>query len=139
MVIEIPIRSIVAQASHDGIWSLPRGRHQVVLNSFFHHPSLSPPSSFLDTISWLQISSTNPKLKTICHILLQATFYGLWQERNSRLRTGNIKLVYVLIKEIKVLVGLDKQGHCSLAFRRASTTDQDSYIYIWYKAFLFAG
>lgn len=76
---------------------------QEIMSTFFNHPSFTPPSDFAAVINWLPSASTNAKVKTICHLLVQAIAYVLWRERNSRYYTSVTKPYQVLVKEVKTL------------------------------------
>lgn len=109
-----------------------------VWNSFFHHPSLSPPVSYTAALDWLRSCSSNPKLKTICHLLYQSTIYTLWRERNSRMHAGPSKPPHVIRKDIITLLraklaGLDQAAARSRG-RRLTTTDQsqDTFLSNWF-------
>lgn len=75
-----------------------------VWSSFFHHQSLFPPLSLADITSWVVLCSPNAKLKAVCLLIFQATQYFIWIERNSRLHSGHLKHVPVLIRDIQFLL-----------------------------------
>lgn len=81
--------------------------------SFFGNSTLNPPADFEAIIARLPSSSGNAKVKTICHLLVQALVYVVWKERNTRLHTSANKPPLPLVKEIKgvlkaKLFGLDR-------------------------------
>lgn len=111
-----------------------------VWQSFFSHEALSPPSLFVDIVSWVRSSFQNGNLKSICKLILHAVVYCLWRERNARLHTLISKSAPVLIKEIQVIIraklaGVDRKA----LLRRTSSTIQQSvretYLSTWFRFF----
>lgn len=111
---------------------------QAVWNSFFLHPSLSPPSSLEDMLSWVNGSFRTNKLKIICKLILQAVVYHLWMERNARLHSPSSKASHSLVKDIQLtlrakLSGLDRAELLARMTSPSSTIRQESYIHTWFE------
>lgn len=110
-----------------------------VWNSFFTQRTLSPPSSLENIVIWVQTASSNPKVRVICNLLLQAVVYILWKEGNSRLHSSMVKPHLVLVKEIHTtlkakLFSLDRTP-VTRSLRTTTNLDEESYIYTWFNFF----
>lgn len=86
--------------------------HQI-WNAFFSHPRLNPPSTLDATAVWVRTTSTNVKLIVIYKLLLQATIYEIWKERNVRLHKSVSKSSNRVVRDIQAimrqkLAGLDR-------------------------------
>ncbi|CAA7049602.1 unnamed protein product [Microthlaspi erraticum] len=106
-----------------------------VWSSFFSHRSLSPPSSFVDIVSWIRSNNLPPKLKLICKLIFQAAVYYIWKERNARLHSPIVKVSQSLVKEIQLLLraklaGLDRSLTSNVL---SSSSSQQSYLCTWFE------
>ncbi|CAH2079610.1 unnamed protein product, partial [Thlaspi arvense] len=92
-----------------------------VWRSFFSHPSLNPPPSYDDIVTWVRNYSLIPKVTVIKKLLLHAVLYELWKERNSRLHSTVSKQSVQVIREVQALMrqklaGLDRPLQHSLNY-----------------------
>lgn len=114
---------------------------QELWTSFFSNSTLAPPADFEAIIAWLPSSSSNAKVKTICHLLVQALVYVVWKERNTRLHTSASKPPLPLVKEIKgvmkaKLFGLDRVvSPASLRRAHPSSSPTETYLQLWFRYF----
>lgn len=108
---------------------------------FFSNSTLNPPAVFEAIIGWLPSSSSNAKVKTICHLLVQALVYIVWKERNMRLHTSASKPPLALFKEVKgvmkaKLFGMDRAvSSTGLLRAQPPSTQSESYLQLWFRYF----
>lgn len=80
------------------------------------------------------------KIRTICKLLVQATFYVIWNERNKRLHTSVARHPQLIIKEIQVILkaklyGLDQNVGSKRRIPSPSSNPRDRYLHQWFHNF----
>ncbi|KAL1188216.1 hypothetical protein V5N11_025434 [Cardamine amara subsp. amara] len=77
---------------------------QEVWCSLMSHPSLNPPLVFSQIVQWITKPSSLPKLNTICSLVLQATVYEVWRERNARIHGATHRRPGFIIRDIQLTI-----------------------------------
>ncbi|XP_024012099.1 uncharacterized protein LOC112086740 [Eutrema salsugineum] len=109
-----------------------------VWSSFFYHPSLHPPRCLDDIVGWVTNASPLLKLKVVCKMLLQASIYFVWKERNARLHTAVTKTPAQIIRDVHSilrsrLAGLDRSNTRSdLLAAQPNNTLCSTYLSVWF-------
>ncbi|WZZ09772.1 hypothetical protein YC2023_095693 [Brassica napus] len=166
MVSGIPIDASVASAVTNGDWNISsRSRHSVLryirsvlpaqapdvnspnednfmwLNSLADQPSarsrLQPPSALHAIVNWLSSPQLQGKLRTMLHLIFQATIYHLWKERNNRLHSNIARPPGQIIKEIALqlrskLFSLDREPTVMQRLSTSTRQQQETYLTIWF-------
>lgn len=100
-----------------------------VYRVLFSHPRFTPPTNLMDSIIWIKRSSSLRKLRTICSLVLQATVYELWKERNIRLHSNTNRPSNIIFKEIERI----REG-----IRVQAPNSEETYLSLWFGYFQFA-
>lgn len=108
---------------------------KAVWDFFFSNSPFTPPSLFEEILRLCIAPSSNHKLNLICKLLLQATVYELWKERNSRLHNSNSRPFSQIIKDIQLII------RAKMAVLDRSSTpsphgmhqENKSFLYLWFQ------
>ncbi|CAA7030572.1 unnamed protein product [Microthlaspi erraticum] len=116
-----------------------------IWSRLFHHQIFTLPTLIDEIVLWCYSISGNSKLNTISMLLVHATVYFLWKERNARLHSSVAKTTDAIIKEIHLLIraklfGLDRSllNQTRLATSSSSSSalsQQDSFLSNWFAYF----
>ncbi|KAG7539923.1 Reverse transcriptase zinc-binding domain [Arabidopsis thaliana x Arabidopsis arenosa] len=71
---------------------------------FTSRANLSPPSSFVDCLLWINSASRDGNVALIMKLIFQACIYLIWKERNLRIHSSVSTPPIVTIKAIKLLL-----------------------------------
>lgn len=104
---------------------------------FFLRSPISPSSRFEDILTWCNAPSTNYKLNLICKLLLQATIYEIWKQRNSRLHNSASRTGYQIIKDIQLILRAKMAvlDRTSSSTSSCPTQEAHSFLYYWFQSF----
>lgn len=109
-----------------------------VWNDLLSRSRLHHPYALQDIIAWLSSLQDAGKLKTVFHLVFQASIYHLWKERNSRLhnnasRSSNMIMKDIILQLRSKLYSLDREDKNTqpqVILTRENL--QPSYLYIWF-------
>ncbi|XP_024006538.1 uncharacterized protein LOC112083046 [Eutrema salsugineum] len=101
-----------------------------IWSSLLTHRCLSPPLALDDIVSWVRSASSNHRINVICKLVLHASIYEIWKERNARLHSVVSKPAAQVVKDIHAilrrnLAGLDRQA---ASLRPSSASSKDSFL-----------
>ncbi|KAL1210506.1 hypothetical protein V5N11_006829 [Cardamine amara subsp. amara] len=71
-----------------------------VWNSVLVHARLNHPNQLNVIVNWVKSPSNLTKLNIICKLILQASVYELWAERNARLHLASLRSAVSIVKHI---------------------------------------
>ncbi|CAA7061143.1 unnamed protein product [Microthlaspi erraticum] len=107
-----------------------------VWTSFFVTSNILPPND-LDSIQlWVGSASSNAKVTIICKLLVQATIYDIWTERNSCLHRAVIKPAAQVTREIQTLMRRKLYAlDTTLPINTSSRNTTNSFLSYWFGGF----
>lgn len=111
-----------------------------VWNGLLVRSGLNPPPSLLDIVAWLSSPRITGKLRTMIHLIFQASIYHIWKERNCRLHSNVLRPSQQILKDIVLqmrskLFSLDRETRpLSRPPNATSSTrqQQQTYLSIWF-------
>lgn len=111
-----------------------------IWDSFFTQRNFNQPYTFDEVIRWVHHSTPPGKIRTICKLLVQATFYVIWNERNKRLHTSVARHPHLIIKEIQVILkaklyGMDQNVESTGRISTPTPNLRDRYLHHWFQNF----
>lgn len=111
-----------------------------IWDSIFTQRNFNQPYTFDEVIRWVHHSTPPGKIRTICKLLVQATFYVIWNERNKRLHTSVARHPHLIIKEIQVILkaklyGMDQNVESTGRISTPTPNLRDRYLHHWFQNF----
>lgn len=108
-----------------------------VWNDIMARSRLQPPSALHAIVNWLSSPQLQGKLRTMLHLIFQATIYHLWKERNNRLHSNIARPPVQIIKDIALqlrskLFSLDREPTVMQRLSTSTRQQQETHLTIWF-------
>lgn len=113
---------------------------RTVWDSLFTQRNFNQPYTFNEVIRWAHYSTPPGKLRIICKLIMQATFYAIWNERNKRLHTSVARDTILITREIQVILkaklyGMDQNVRNINRITSSQRNAGERYLHLWFHNF----